>query len=190
MRRSVLATLLAGSALLAAAFAWADESRLRRYELPNLDTLELTLPPAWVDNVDVPPGGAPLTIQLTPADGAPFAVHLTPQSPDPTAARVMDSAALYEAVRESAERIRPQTIEETVDIERLRGTRGAGYFYSLTDREPPPGEFRYMTQGALQVGALIVWFTILTNDGQAAEVDRALAMLQSLEHRGTGQDLR
>jgi hypothetical protein len=60
----------------------------------------------------------------------------------------------------------------------------------LTDREPPPGEFRYMTQGALQVGMLIVWFTILTNDGQAAEVDRALSMLQSLEHRGTGQDLR
>lgn len=190
MQRSVIPALLAGSALLAAAIACADDSRLRRYELPNLDTLELTLPPDWVDNVDVPPGGAPLTIQLTPANGAPFAVHLTPQAPDPTAARVMDPAALYEAVRQAAERIRPQAIEEAIDIERLRGTRGAGYFFSVTDREPPPGEFRYMTQGALQTGELIVWFTILTNDGQEAEVARALSMLQSLDHRGTGQDLR
>jgi len=190
MQRSVIPALLAGSALLATAFACADESRLRRYELPNLDTLELTLPPAWVDNVDVPPGGAPLTVQLTPADGAPFAVHLTPQAQDPTAARIMDSAALYEAVRTSAERIRPQAVEETIEIERLRGTRGAGYFFSVTDRGPPPGEFRHMTQGALQAGELIVWFTILTNDGQEVEVDRALSMLQSLVHRGTGQDLR
>jgi hypothetical protein len=35
-----------------------------------------------------------------------------------------------------------------------------------------------------------VWFTILTNDGQEAEVARALSMLQSLVHRGTGQDQR
>jgi hypothetical protein len=102
----------------------------------------------------------------------------------------MDAMALYEAVRESAERIRSQAIEETIEIERLRGTRGAGYFFSVTDREPPPGEFRYMTQGAVQAGELIVWFTILTNDGQEAEVDRALSMLQSLVHRGTGQDQR
>ncbi|MEX2150404.1 MAG: hypothetical protein WD793_09305 [Steroidobacteraceae bacterium] len=148
------------------------------------------MPPAWVDNVDIPPGGAPLTVQLTPADGAPFAVHLTPLAPDPTADRVMDPAALYAAVREAAERIRPRAIEETIEIERLRGTRGTGYFFSVTDREPQPEEFRYMTQGALQAGELIVWFTILTNNGQEAEVATALAMLQSLVHRATGQDLR
>lgn len=190
MTRSVVPALLAGSALLAVSLACADESRLRRYELPNLDTLELTLPPAWVDNVDVPPGGAPLTVQLTPADGAPFAVHLTPQAPDPTSDQVMDPVALYAAVRELAERIRPQATEENIEIERLRGTRGTGYFFSVTDRAPLPEKFRYMTQGALQAGEIIVWFTILTNDGQETEVARALSMLQSLEHRGTGQDLR
>jgi hypothetical protein len=190
MMRSVVPALLAGSALLAVYCAGADESRLRRYELPNLDTLELTLPPGWVDTVDVPPGGAPLTIQLTPADGAPFAVHLTPLAPDPSAGPVMDPAALYAAVRESAERIRPQAIEEIIEIERLRGTRGTGYFFSVTDRAPPPEEFRYMTQGALQTGEIIVWFTILTNDGQETEVASGLSLLQSLVHRGTGQDLR
>ncbi len=190
MTRSVVPALLAGSALLAVACACADESRLRRYELPNLDTLELTLPPAWVDSVDVPPGGAPLTVQLTPADGAPFAVHLTPLAPDPSAGPVMDPAALYAAVRESAERIRSQAIEETIEIERLRGTRGTGYFFSVTDREPLPEEFRYMTQGALQAGEIIVWFTILTNDGQETVVAEAIAMLQSAVHRGTGQDQR
>jgi hypothetical protein len=190
MLRSVIPALLAGSALLAGGFACADDSRLRRYELPNLDTLELTLPPGWVDNVDVPPGGAPLTIQLTPADGAPFEVHVTPQAPDPAATRVMDPAALREAVRESAERIRPQAVEETIEIEPLQGASGAGFRFSVTDRLPPPGEYRRMTQGALQAGDLILWFTILTNDGQDAAVAKALAMLQSAVHRGTGRDQR
>jgi hypothetical protein len=45
-----------------------------------------------------------------------------------------------------------------------------------------------MTQGALLVGELTLWFTILSNDGQEQVVAETLAMLQAALHRGTGAD--
>lgn len=181
-------------ALLLLAFtgglATADDGSLRRYELPNLDTLELTLPPGWQDETDVPPGGIPLTIRLYPAEGAPFEVFLTPESPEPTVGEVQDSGALRAAVQDAALRIQPQAIEKSIEIRRLQGSSGIGFYFSATDRAPQPGEFRRMNQGALQAGELTLWFSILTNDGQDAEVADALAMLQSCVHRRTGLDQR
>lgn len=175
---------------IAGGLALADDGGLRRYELPNLDTLELTLPAGWQDETDVPPGGIPLTIRLYPSAGAPFEVFVTPESPEPTAGDVRDTEALREAVRDAALRIQPQAVEETIEIRRLQGGSGIGFYFAATDRAPQPEEFRYMNQGALQAGELTLWFTILTNDGQETIVADALAMLQAAIHRRTGLDQR
>jgi hypothetical protein len=45
-----------------------------------------------------------------------------------------------------------------------------------------------MNQGALQVGSLTLWFTILANDGEDTVAVEALAMLQAATHRRTGLD--
>lgn len=190
MNRSVKSIALPLLAFAAGGLAAADDSRLRRYELPNLDTLELVLPEGWQDEMDVPPGGITLTVRLHPAEGAPFEVFLTPESPEPTAGEVQDIDALREAVRDAAERIRPQAVEESPEIRRLQGGSGIGFYFSATDRAPQPEEFRYMHQGGLQVGDITLWFTILTNDGQDAVVAEALAMLQTAVYRSTGLDQR
>ncbi len=64
----------------------------------------------------------------------------------------------------------------------LKGSNSFGYYFTLTDRAPKAGEFKYMTQGALRVGNLMVVFTVLTNDGQSKTVDDALSMMQSAKH--------
>ncbi len=45
------------------------------------------------------------------------------------------------------------------------GANGVGFYFTATDRDPAAGEFKFMTQGALQVGTLTLWFTILTERG-------------------------
>lgn len=170
--------------------AVADDGSLRRYELPNLDMLELVLPAGWQDETDLPPGGIALTIRLYPAAGAPFEVFITPESPEPTADNARDTEALREAVRDAALRIQPQAVEESIEIRRLQGVGGVGFYFAATDRAPQPEEFRYMNQGALQTGELTLWFTTLTNEGQEAVVAEALAMLQVAIHRRTGLDQR
>lgn len=190
MTRSVKSLMLLLLVFAASGLAAADESRLRRYELPNLDTLEMTLPPGWQDETDVPPGGIPLTIRLYPAEGTPFEVFVTPEAPEPTAGEVHDTESLREIVRDTAGRVRPQALEESIEIRRLQGSSGIGFYFSATDRATQPEEFRYMNQGALQAGELTLWFTVLTNDGQDAVIAEALAMLQGAVYRTTGVDQR
>jgi hypothetical protein len=45
-----------------------------------------------------------------------------------------------------------------------------------------------MTQGALQLDTLTLWFTVLTREGEDTVAVQALGMLQSAVHRRTGLD--
>jgi hypothetical protein len=186
----LLPALLALMTLIAAPTSGhAADNSARRYELPNLDTLELTVPAAWEDTIDQPTDGGPPTILLRPREGATFEIYITPawaSGPDETAP---DVEMLRETVRGAAERVREQAGREPIEIRRLQGSSGVGfYFFVATDDTSETEEFRYMNQGALLVGDLTVGFTILTNDGQDAVVEEALAMLTRAAHRRTGLD--
>lgn len=186
--RTALAPLLA--LLTAQALAQLADTGAHRYELPNQDTLELNVPPAWDEIVDQPDDGGPPTIQFHPREGAAFEVYVTPDWPDSPDGVAPDTETLREIVRTAAERIRGQTVEENLEIRRLQGASGVGFYFVATEREPQPEEFRYMNQGALQVGELTVAFTILTNEGQDAVIEEAFAMLRSAVYRDTGRDLQ
>lgn len=188
MIRSLRSLTLPLLALLACGAIAADESQTRRYELPNLDTLELVLPAGWADSVDEPPGGAPLTIQLRPVTGPPFEVFVTVEWPEPTAPAAREADALRDTVRDAARRIQPQAVEASIEIRRLQGAQGVGFYFVATDRDPAADGFRTMHQGALQAGDLTLWFTVLTNDGPDDVVAGALTLLQGAVHRRTGID--
>lgn len=175
--------------LAGAVAARADETGLRRYELPNLDTLELRLPAGWVDRVEQQPGG-PLAIELGPAEGPQFQVFVTPEWVDPTQPEIRETPALRDAIRDAAERVKPQAVENFLEVRQLNGANGIGYYFAATDRDPRADEFKYMSQGALEVGDLTLWFTILTNDGQDTVAVEALSILQTALHRRTGLDRR
>ena len=166
------------------------EAGANRYELPNQDSLELLVPPAWDASVDQPEDGGPPTILLHPKEGAPFEIYVTPDWPQGVDESIPDAETLRESVRGAAERMRDQAVEQILEIRRLQGASGVGFYYVATDRAPLPEEFKYMNQGMLQVGGLTVLFTILTNDGQDTVVEEAFAMLKTAVHRDAGLDQR
>ncbi len=188
MAGSVLARLLTVIALGIAFPLSADEAGLRRFELPNRDTLELTLPAGWAEQVEQPAGGGPPTIEISVAAGGPAQVFVTPEWPDPLTKEVRELSSLRDAIRDMAERTKPQAVEPYLEVRQLDGANGTGFYFAATDRNPAPGEFRFMNQGVLLVGDLTVWFTILTHEGQDTVAVEALAMLQAAVHRRTGLD--
>ncbi len=187
MARSVNLALVLFIAL-AATGARADDAPLRRYELPNRDTLEMSLPAGWVDRVEQPAGDGPPTIEIAVADGGPAQVFVTPKWAEPTDKEVRELPLLRDAVRDLADRIRPDAAESYLEVRQLNGANGVGYYFSATDRAPKADDFKFMSQGALQVGSLTLWFIILTNEGQDTIAVQALAMLQAAVHRRTGLD--
>lgn len=180
--------LLALAAWLAAAPAWAEPALLRRYVLPNKDTLEIRLPAGWADHLEQPAGGGPPTVEIAVSDGGPRQVFVRPEWTDPTAKEVRELAQLRDAVRDLAERIQPEAVETYLEVRHIAGVNGVGFYFTATDRDPGAGEFKFMNQGALQAGSLTLWFTILTDEGQDTVAVEALAMLQSAVHRRTGLD--
>ena len=187
MTRSVTTRILL-AAWLAAALAWADESTVRRYELPNHDTLELSMP----GRLDRPFRGAPGRRDTDHRDcrgrgRAPTGLRAAGMG-RPTAKDVRELPQLRDAVRDLAERIQPEAVENYLEVRHIAGTNGVGFYFTATDRNPGPDEFKFMNQGALQAGGLTLWFTILTNEGQDTVAVEALAMLQAAVHRRTGHD--
>ena len=87
-------------------------------------------------------------------------------------------------VQQTAQQAQSQAVEAHIEVKELMGTSAKGYYFFATDRAPKPGEYKYMTQGILPVGELVVTFTVLTNDGQMPVVEAALEMLRRAVHRG------
>lgn len=162
--------------------ALAADTDSRRYALPDHGSLELKVPTFWKEELEQDRDRLFPTIVFTAKSGAPFGVALMPIWPTEKGAPNPDRDALQRLVQRAAEGIKPQAVEKTIEVLEFEGAAGVGYYFSVTDHAPKPGEYKYMTQGILPVGVLMLPFTVYTNDGQQDIVTEALAMLKSTIH--------
>jgi hypothetical protein len=165
----------------------AQESTLHRYELPGFHALELSLPPGWQDAVDEQPGTAAITIEIRPQDGAGFEIFLRPEPNGEPPGRIEDAATLRAGVRDEALRQTPGSVALPLELRRLQGTDGVGFYFIATDYSAAQEELPNLAQGALLVGGLVLRFEILSRSGQEAAVEQALALLQGAVHRDRGR---
>ena len=163
--------------LATATTAFAADGEKKAFPLPDNSTLELTIPPGWKDELK-----EKQAIALTPREGAPFQVVVTPVARQKSAGSADTAIRMRHNVQQAADKIKPSAVEQYLPVEELTGAPGPGYYFSATDREPKPGEFKYLTQGMLLIGDVVVAFSILTNDGQEKAKDEALAMLKRASH--------
>ena len=152
----------------------------RRYPLGDYGFFRVDILSSWKDELQQPPNRLPPTIVLSPADGKTFLILITPIWS--AKKELLREEAIKEIVQKSVERVRPQTVEKIIQLVELRGTSGKGYYFFSTDKAPKPDEYKYMTQGALVVGDLIVSFTILTNGNHEEVAKEALTILREARH--------
>lgn len=160
----------------------AAETDTRRYTLADHGSLQLQVPTGWKEELQQEHDQLLPTIVFTPTSGALFGVVLTPLWPTEKDAPNPEPEALRKLVQQAAEQVRAVAAEPTIEILELAGAAGVGYYFSVTDPAPKPGDYKHMTQGILPVGILLLPFTIYTNDGQQDTVTAALTMLKSANH--------
>jgi len=172
------------AAFLAFVFAGAAAAQAaaqKRYPLADHGALVVAVPAGWIDEVQrnekLPP-----TISYTLGAGKPQQVIVTPVW------RVRADVPPFtkESVRRNVEHAvgaaRDQAIEKEIPVVEFAGKSGAGYYFEATDKAPKPGEFRFLRQGMLMVGDMLLAFTILADDRQAPVVRDAMQMLQGATH--------
>lgn len=178
MLGKIVLAAAAGLFLISAA-VHAEPKGFRSYQLPQHGSLQLSVPQSWNDQMRQSPQGFPPTILFTPDAGYRFNVQVTPLWPSKPGAKMPDADRIKTTVNTAANEAKAHAAETTVPIQEIKGQSGSGAYFALTDRDPKPGEFKYLSQGMLCVGDLVLAFTILSNDGAESAVAEALNMLKS-----------
>ena len=154
---------------------------VRRFPVLAFGTLEFSVPPSWRDEVGPSPAGLPPTILFQPGSGSDFKVLITPITPIPERNRSWSWSnpdELRRAVELKGQLALRTAVEDKIVLQEVRGPAAVGYFYSLTDKAPKPGEYEFMTQGLTSVGDLLLSATILSHTKDSQSVRDALSMLR------------
>ena len=177
MRFSSVLVVVVASLLFETA-ACAQNTRAISVGFGDRGSIQLQVPASWQDRTDRPSADVAPTIAFTPAAGAPFEVLLSPWLPAP-GGQMPDDQGVRREVETASAKQSAQAVEKDIPIRKLEGPGTSGYYFSVTDRNPNPGDFKYMTQGVYAVRGVLLGFTVLTNDGQQQVVSQALEMIST-----------
>lgn len=167
----------------------AEEPRTEReYPIPGHGLFKLNVPSSWLDNLHQPPNDLPPTITFTPSSGTSFKILITVLWSPLDKADYNNMQNIKVLMQQRGEELLSTAVESELTLQEMHGKHVAGYFFSLTDKAPKAGEYKYVTQGALGLGKLLLSFTILTNKKDSEVVNEALAMLHNAkQHAPTSQ---
>jgi hypothetical protein len=150
----------------------------RTFSIPEHGILELNVPTSWKDNIHKPQKDMFPTIIFVPAKGNDFQVLITVIWSKTGEQDFNSPAKLRALVEQDGQRILPKAVESKLVVQQMRGVHNIGYFFSLTDKAPNPGEFRYMTRGGIGVGNLLLNATILYRVKDSECVKDVLSVLR------------
>jgi len=154
----------------------------RRFPLPGHGAVVLTMPPAWTDQVPRQSDDLATTIIFAPEIGNAFKVMVTPLWPGKKGAPLPTDREIKANIEGSIASVRHQAVESSIPVRQLKRAGVQGYYFSATDRAPKPGEFKFMTQGTVVCGGLVVAFTVLSNDPAGRIEKDAVSMIGSMRH--------
>jgi hypothetical protein len=170
---ALAAALLGGNSLLA-----ANSKSLKKYPVSGLGTLELNVPTAWQDKVHRPQEKMSPTLLFKPASGTDFEVMVI-VSGSPKGEKGFNTPDKVRAMLETEGRkLLPKISEPKIVLQELKGQTANGYFFTVTDKAPEPGEYRFMTRAGIGVGTLLLNATILHRVKESDSIKEALSMLR------------
>jgi hypothetical protein len=166
-------SLFGGNSLLA-----ADQKAIRKYPISGQGILELNVPASWQDKVHKPQDKMSPTLIFKPASGSDFEVMVI-VSGGPKGDKGFNSPDRVRAMLETEGRkLLPKITEPKIALQEMKGVNTTGYFFSVTDKAPEPGEYRYMTRAGIGVGTVLLNATIFHRVKESDSVKEALSMLR------------
>jgi hypothetical protein len=89
--------------------------------------------------------------------------------------------SMYNFVENSGKKVMSSAVEDKLVILEEKMDQGSMYFFSVTDKNPKPNEFKYLTQGTIRFGDIGATFTILHNDESKEQNSFWLEAVKSLK---------
>jgi hypothetical protein len=157
--------------------------QIAAYPVPGHGRLQLTIPRGWTGEVSQPPGDLPPTITFrSSADREPKLLVTVLWSPNGDPA-FNSGERIRALLPETGRKYVDTSVEKAIRLTELRVPSGTGYWFSLTDTAPKPGEYEHMSQGAIPAGELLLSFTILSHAAPPEGVQGILGVLATAEQK-------
>jgi uncharacterized DUF497 family protein len=164
--------------LIASIVSGAGQKAIRKYPIPEHGTLELNVPTSWKGEVHKPRENMPPTIIFNPAKGNDFQVMITVLWGKTGEQDFNRQDKVRILVEKDSQKLLSNIVETKIVLTEIKGVSNTGYYFSVTDKAPNPGEYRYMTRGGIAVGNLLLNATILYRVKDSGSVKDALSMLR------------
>lgn len=174
----IVLTTLVGIFLGAGNLLAAEQKAIKKYPIPKHGTLELNVPTSWKDKVHKPQENMPSTIIFDPREGNNFEVMITVLWSKTGEQGFNSRDNLRTLVEKEGQKLLSNAVETKIILQEIRGVDHTGFYFVLTDKAPNPGEYRYMTHGAIGVGNLLLSATILHRVKESESVKDALSALR------------
>jgi hypothetical protein len=156
----------------------AEHKAIKKYPIPEHGTLELKVPTSWKGEVHKPQADMPPTMIFNPAKGNDFQVLVAVLWSKTGEQGFNSQDKVRTLVEKDGQKLLPNAVETKIILQEIQGVDHTGYYFSVTDKAPDPGEYRYMTHGAIGVGNLLLSATILHRVKESESVKDALSALR------------
>lgn len=137
----------------------AGPKAIKKYQIPEHGVLELNVPTSWTIEVHQTQKDMSLTIIFKPAKETDFQVLITVLWNKTGEQDFHTPDKIKTFIENDGQNILPKAVETKLVVQQIRGVNSIGYYYSLTDKTPKPGEYRYITREGIGVGDLLLNFT-------------------------------
>lgn len=146
------------------------------YRIPGHGVLMLNVSKSWCDEMSQPPDEMPPTIIFNPKSKILSKIMITVFWITQEKVDYNRPEQIKSLIKSKGEDLLSQAVEKDLNIQELRGS-SVGYYFTLTDKAPKPGECKYLTQGGYGVGDLFLFFSIFTNEANSTVIQEALKMI-------------
>jgi hypothetical protein len=183
MNRTMMRCILSGAVTLTlGAIGLSGQGNGRGFEIPGHGNLRLAVPDSWI--ADARPIGNPASVALhfTPKAVKEFDLQVTSVWLDSSKLAKTNGDSIRKNMQRAGNGLLSHSIEKTVTLREIHGNTSVGWCFTLTDRNPGPGEFRFLTQGAFLTGEVLSAFTVLHRDMNTPEVATALEAFSNASH--------
>lgn len=180
------AALLAFSAGVVA----TAETAVEDYPLPGHGELRLQVPADWqVRFTYTEDASTPPSLHVFPLAGEAFEMFITVYWHDGLDIDITSVDALHQRVRQAGNEALQGSTDKTLTIVPFEGAPQPGFLYDLEDANAADGEYRYLTQGAVAAGQLVLAFTILTHERPSEYREACLRFLRTARQVGAFQGI-
>jgi hypothetical protein len=152
------------------------------FEIPGHGNLRLAVPDSWIADARPISSPASVTLHFGPKAGEAFDVQVTSVWLDPAKLAKTNAESIRKDTQRAGDGLLSHSVEKDVTLREIHGNTSIGWCFTLTDRNPEPGEFKFLTQGIFLTGEVLSVFTVLHRDGNTPDVAKALEAFSGAIH--------